>query len=469
MRFARFALVVVVVGSVVCVAGCDAAPHSSPATVERAASGAAGYAILGADVFDGHQLLRRRDVIVRGATIESLSEAGTTTPANDLERVDGRGKTLLPGLIDAHTHYTSDGGAPWGARGLPKPAAYAQMQLYAGITTALLAATGEPDLALAIEGPANKVLTPHLFPAGPAFTAPGGHPIPLLHALVPWPLDWWLIRRIPVAATPEEARAAVGRVAELKPTFFKIMYDDLPPGTPHLTPDVLRAAIDAAKQHGMRPIVHIGRPEDMVTVAEAGAALLMHPPSDGRLSEEQAERIVKTGVPFVTTVQIWSSAFRLGTKGPTALETEEVAPDALALWKVPPSGYVLPGFGTLQPEMPKMAENLAYNVKLLIDRGARFFVGTDTGVPGMSPGPALHNEIAALVGLGIDPLRVLEATTAAPAAFLDPRGSFGEVKPGARADLLLVRGDPVADVHALDAIETVFLEGRPLLRHAAHL
>jgi imidazolonepropionase-like amidohydrolase len=96
--------------------------------------------------------------------------------------------------------------------------------------------------------------------------------------------------------------------------------------------------------------------------------------------------------------------------------------------------------------------------------GVPFFAGTDGGVPGVFPGAGLHRELALYAELGLTPLEVLRATTSRPAAFLEPGGATGRILPGQRADLLLVQGDPTADIHALDRIALVCVSGEDSTR-----
>jgi imidazolonepropionase-like amidohydrolase len=136
----------------------------------------------------------------------------------------------------------------------------------------------------------------------------------------------------------------------------------------------------------------------------------------------------------------------------------------LAAFSSPPPGWQLKGFENLQHQFPLAAQRMQDNVGRLIRAGVPFFVGTDAGVFGVVPGASLHGEIQALGRLGIPPLTILRAATSAPAAFLDPRHSFGRIEKGQRADLLLVRGDPTADLADLAQIDQVFLSGARLER-----
>jgi imidazolonepropionase-like amidohydrolase len=95
------------------------------------------------------------------------------------------------------------------------------------------------------------------------------------------------------------------------------------------------------------------------------------------------------------------------------------------------------------------------------------FIGTDGGSPGVIPGASIHRELALLVSLGVTPAEALRAATSAPADFMDPARSFGRIAPGQRADLLLVRGDPLTQIEATAEIDMVFKDGIALDRQPA--
>ena len=141
-------------------------------------------------------------------------------------------------------------------------------------------------------------------------------------------------------------------------------------------------------------------------------------------------------------------------------------PELLQPWLDEPK-WNLQGFSEEIDRRPgEVAAETAANFRRLLAAGTRMFVGTDSGVHGVFPGASLHREMQLLVELGMSPLEVLKAATSAPAAFLDADGAFGRIAPGQRADLLLVRGNPAADIEALTAIDEVFLDGVRLRRHA---
>lgn len=439
-------------------------PRVRTAQVRLAPEARRALFFAGVTLFDGDAARARADVLVRGATIAAVAPAGQAPPPADALVIDGAGKTLLPGLVDSHVHLFSAGQPAWSSY-LPDLPANAQAYLYAGVTSALVAQVAGPsEEDLLRKAAKGEVLIPHLFRAGPGLTAPGGHPIPMVKALVPAPLSTLAVREQPTAATPDQARAVAHRVAAAGFKLMKIFYDDVPPGAPQLSRAALAAAIAAARERGVRVVVHIGKSADMLDAAESGAALLMHPPIQDRLSPPQIARLRALGVPFVTTMRTLAASDELARTGGSPLEREVIEAKVLAAFAQRPAGFTLRGMGGVEQRFLEAAANMRENVRALIQAGVPFLVGTDAGLFGVLPGASMHEELLALRQLGVAPPALLRAATSAPADFLDPGRSFGRVAPGQRADLLLVRGDATVDLAALSRIEEVILAGARLAR-----
>src|SRR2546429_3777655 len=108
------------------------------------------------------------------------------------------------------------------------------------------------------------------------FTAPGGHPVPVLRQLAPWWLRWYLIPRLAVQVdTPEAARAAVDEVVGKGADVIKLGVDHLPDQAPRIGGEVLAAVVDEARRRGVRAVAHIGTVEDALDAARAGVAAWM--------------------------------------------------------------------------------------------------------------------------------------------------------------------------------------------------
>ena len=414
-------------------------------------------------VFDGIAMQRHRDVVVSDSIIQSIGGTGSLGLPAGASVIEGAGLTLLPGLIDSHVHFMSAGEKESFP---PSAEAIGKAFLFAGVTTVLATAGGDETVDL-IEGiRAGEILAPHVYFAGPGLTAPGGHPKPLLRAMLPWPLSRIAANAVPSAANADEARAQVKRIVrEIAPDYLKIIYDDLPPGSPHLSRQALDGAIDEARSQGVAVIVHANTAQDTLDALAAGAALMVHVPQREALDDAQIEQVVASAVPFVTTVRLISASHDLSDRGPGALERAAIEDSMLAKWQAEPR-WGLRGFSE---EVDRRHEEIAAMTQENLQRfhaaGVPLLVGTDSGVHGVFPGVSLHLELGLLVELGLTPIEVLRAATSIPADFLEAGGGFGRIARGQRADLLLVRGDPSSDITALSNIEEVFLAGVQLDRH----
>lgn len=413
-------------------------------------------------VFDGTALEHHRDVFVSHGAVHAVGSTGSLEVPPTAEIVEGSGRTLLPGLIDCHVHLMSAGeksGIP------PSAASIGGALLFAGITTVLVAAGGTEVTDLVNAQRDGESLAPRLFTAGMGLSAPGGHPAPLLETMLPWPLGWFMARQLAVASTGPEARAIVREVAEQGGhTFYKIIYDDLPPGSPHLSAEALNAAVDEAKRLGLRPIVHANTASDTLAAVNAGASLLVHVPQRGYLSEAQVAHIAAARIPVVSTVSMLTTTHDLASRKPTALERAIVDPEQLRRWRESPD-WDLPGFSDeIDRRRDEIAQIAQTNFRQLREAGVQILIGTDSGVHGVFPGVGIHNEMRLLRSLGMSELDILRAVTSDAAAFLDPEADFGRIAAGARADLLLVNGDPLSDIGALAEIDAVYVAGQRLER-----
>ncbi|MBZ5606096.1 MAG: amidohydrolase family protein, partial [Acidobacteriia bacterium] len=110
---------------------------------------------------------------------------------------------------------------------------------------------------------------------------------------------------------------------------------------------------------------------------------------------------------------------------------------------------------------------VAFNRKLTAAfsaAGVPVLAGTDAQVPGIVPGFSLHDELDALVVAGLTPMQALESATRAPCAWLGQLGNCGVVAPGARADLLLLDGNPLANISNTRQISGVIVRGKYVAR-----
>jgi imidazolonepropionase-like amidohydrolase len=409
-----------------------------------------------------------RDVVVRDGRIVAVAAPGVT--AAGLAEVDGQGGTLLPGLVDVHTHTGGSPSPPWHTE-LPDAEENLGAFLYAGVTTVLDAGGLTPAIfQLRDRVRTGAVLGPHLYAAGPMFTAPNGHPVGLMRTNLPFWIRWYILPRIArEVATPEAAREAVSALLPDHPDVIKVAVDDLVPGEPRIATPVIAAITARAHESQVRVVAHIGRSRDVIDAVGAGVDALMHDVYTDPISDEAVARIVAAHVPVVATIGIWDAVEQLGSVPPearSALTREIAKPAVLAALATFPSDQERERLRALSRPVRDGHAARRANVATLRAAGVLILAGSDAVNAGQFPGAGLHEELAKLVEAGMTPGAALRAATSDNAHFLaGPAADFGEVAPGQRADLLLVAGDPTADITATQRITHVWLDGVALTRH----
>jgi imidazolonepropionase-like amidohydrolase len=391
------------------------------------------FAVVGAKVFDGERARAGLVVEVEGERIVRLADAdGYAAPAGT-QVVEGAGHTLLPGLIDSHTHPLRD--------------VDLRQSLVFGVTTSL-SMMNRPELAQQVKAAQAKGEgkdLADLFGAGNPVTCPGGHgtqygiPIPT------------------VQGVDQIAAFVAARVKEGS-DFIKVMYEhgDLYEGeVPGLSEAELKAAVAAAHAHEKLAVVHVSSLAEGLAAFDAGADGLVHMWMDAVPSAEDLVRPWPAGKPFVVPTL-------------AVIEGIERAPGAPApIAEVPAfRPYLVPAnltnlrrswVGLKLKEGAGLAV-ASRGVKALFAAGYPILAGSDAPNPGVTHGVSLHRELELLVAAGLTPVQALVAATSAPAdAFgLEDRG---RIAPGLRADLLLVKGDPTRDVLATREIARVWKAG----------
>jgi len=432
----------------------------------RSADGLLVVDVAVVDVVTG-RVLDHQDVRIEGETIVSVD---AHTPGGSAEEVvDGSGAYLVPGLIDAHCHVLSGSAAP-GRPNLPDPDLNFARLLYSGVTT-VFDPGSDPDAIFSFrsELAAESRLGPSIFAAGPIFTAPGGHPVPMLRQFVPGPLqDLFIGRLTRQLAAPEDAAPAVDALVPLEPDFIKVAIDHLPSDAPRIAPDVAAALVDAAGAHGLRTVAHIGTLDDARTAVDVGASAWIHGVYKERIPDAAIGELADAHIPMVPTMVVFKSYAELGRGGytPTPLEQAVAPPELFESWSDPTLADAVPD--SIADYLAMLRDQRATaldNVGRLHTAGVTLLAGSDSQA-GMLPGPSLHRELALLHEAGLPPIEVLRSATVHSARFLSGQDDppFGVVAAGKRADLLLLDADPLTHIDALGQIRTVILRGRVLDR-----
>jgi imidazolonepropionase-like amidohydrolase len=377
-----------------------------------------------ARVFDGERVLRA-DVLVRGDRIVDVA-ADLDAAALDAARIDCAGRTLIPGLIDAHAHVR-------GARDLDQAAAL-------GVTT-VLDMFNDPALIARLQSEAHaRPGRASVLSAGVMATVPGGHG------------DEY--GGIPTLTRPDEAQRFVDdRIAEGS-SFIKASFDDghaFGVDLPALSPAALGAVIKAAHARGRIAVVHIGSLAGAKTALALGADGLMHVFADAAPDDEVLALARSHGAFVVPTLSILVRAGAL--RGRALAIDARVAPylPVAARASLTRASVVLPG--ATNDDRHALAAVAA------LDRaGVPVLVGSDASNPGVAAGATVHGELSLLVHAGLTPTAALRAATSA-AADAFRLADRGRIASGARADLVLVDGDPTVDIAATRAVVGVWHAG----------
>lgn len=388
-------------------------------------------------VFDGERDLGITDVWVQGETIVHVGEVELPeAPVEGLEIVAGRGRTLLPGLIDAHVHVHS-------LLDLQRAIAF-------GVTTELDQFMDEAKLGSIRERQARGKLLDHadLRSAGSCATPPGGHGI-----------EYGVeIPTIPVAASVDEVDAWMADRVAAGVDWVKIIYDDgHAVGRPFAIFDepTLAAIIEAAHAAELRTVVHVSDRNAASTAIALGADGLAHGFIDAEADPAFVE-LARSHDAFVAdTLAVWHVA----CADPRVLD--ELADERLLELAEPGRAWQVRASMRAAGAAGLDCRDLDRSVRAFVDAGIDVLASTDAPNFGLQHGAALHVELALLVAAGLSPTEALTAATSAPARRfgLDDRG---RIAAGLRADLLLVAGDPTEDVRDARAIVGVWKAGEAL-------
>ena len=380
-------------------------------------------------VFDGERTIERANVVVRDGLIESV---GNGRPTRDLPTIDGSGRTLLPGLIDTHAHVLTENGLRNGLR--------------FGVTTQLDMFT-RVEFAQSQRARRGQIVRTDLsdfWSAGNPATSPGGMGTQF---------------GIPFAtiSNPDEAAAFVRARAAEGSDYLKILYE---PGAGIVTTisyETLAALVAAARAQGLLSVVHVTSLEGARAVLAAGADGYAHFPSDSVIDETFARAIAAKGL-FVTPTLSGFAAFGGRSLGRELAADVRIAPylttgQRNALESPPPSLAGPMGSYLTRFQIDRALEN----VRRLHAAGVRILAGDDAPNLG-AHGASMHGELVLLTRAGLSNAEALRAATRAPAdAFR--LADRGRVAAGARADLLLVDGNPLVNIAATRAIVRVFKNG----------
>jgi imidazolonepropionase-like amidohydrolase len=400
--------------------------QNTPTPASPAAS-SRSFVIRNVRVFDGEKLLPATDVSIENGLIAALGK-NLKVPARTKE-IDATGDTLLPGLIDSHTH-------TW-AQAL-------NQSLIFGVTSEL-DMFSDPKFDAEIrqrEAAGHNLNAADLRSAGTLVTVAKGHGT-----------EYGFV--IPTLASAADAQSFVdARIAEGS-DYIKIIYDD---GSsygitfPTLTKEEVAAVVTAAHNRKKLAVVHIGSQAGARDVIEAGADGLAHIFEDEPPAPDFGA-FVKQHHAFVIATLTVNESVAGKASGESLVNDARLAPylDASSVGNLKKSFPHRPGSKTdFANALAAVSALHAANVPVL--------AGTDAPNPGTAHGVSIHRELELLVQAGLTPTEALRSATSVPANVFGLTDR-GRIAPGLRADLVLVKGDPAQDILATRDIVSVWKTG----------
>ncbi len=417
-------------------------------------------AIIGAVLIDGTggPPISNSVVIVAGTRIRAIGNRANMPIPAGVEKINGAGKFLVPGLIDLHVHLGTRAGAEY------KNADYTRRlieenlntYLYFGVTAVRSMGTDRQaafDVRKAERD--GQISTARLFTAGRGFTAPRGHPSQEVGDVV--------IQ----TDSPEEARRQVDTLAAQHVDAIKIWVDDLGGKAPKIKPAVIDAILDQARKYTIPVTAHIYSLADTEHLVQAGAAGFLHMIQDTEnIDPVFIGRLRDLRIVFAPTL-IRQELDWLYAEHPQMLDDADVA-RSVDPGSIDAARQAARSNHAMQAERQDF-ERAMRNTRKLAAGGVLIGVGSDGGSTLDFPGLMTHREIELLVEAGLSPMDALVAATRNGALALRKGDELGTVEPGRLADLTLVSSNPLEDVRNLRKIDRLMLNGEWVDRAALKL
>jgi len=376
-------------------------------------------------------------VLVRGERIEAVLDPGAPLPEG-ATTIDLPGHTLLPGLIDCHTHLVGElqgSGIPVIDRSAAQEAlsgvANARATVLAGFTTVRDVGTFRAFVDVAIRD--GTVLGPRMAVAGAYVTVPGGGgAVTGLAPDIELPLDL----RFGEAASPAEVRRRVRAILYGGADFIKVIATGAVlalgtrPGAPELSPEELAAAVEEAALQGTHVAAHAHGRQGIVNAAVAGARSIEH---GSLLDAEAADLLAERGTYLVADIYNGDYIAQEGARQGWPAET------------------LAKNQATTQSQRD--------GFELAVKAGVKIAYGTDSGV---YPHGWNARQLPYMVRHGMTPMAALRSATVVAAELLGWSDRVGALAPGRYADAIAVPGDPLADLGRLADVPFVLQGGRVL-------
>ncbi len=381
-------------------------------------------------------------IVVRDGRIVAAGPAASTRIPQGSERIEVAGRTIVPGLVNAHGHV----GATAGLRSDPslntEENVLRQLRLYAryGVTTVVsLGDDGDAGFRMRDGNDAPTLDRARLYVAGPVISAD----------------------------TEAAARAAVDAAASLKPDWIKIRVDDSLGTTEKMKPEVYRAVIQRAHERGLRVAAHLFYLADAKALLRAGADFLAHSVRDADVDRELIDLMKARDVCLCPTLMREVSTFVYASRPPFFDDPFFIRHADAGVVKTleEPARQAAMAKSASARRYKAALEVARRNARALQAAGGRLASGTDSGPPARFQGYFEHLELEELVTAGLTPAQVLLAATGDAARCVGLADRVGTLRPGRFADFIVLSRNPLEDIRHTRSIESVWIAGNSVRRN----
>jgi imidazolonepropionase-like amidohydrolase len=391
-------------------------------------------ALVGGRVIDGTGAapVANATVLINNGRIERMGPAASLKIPAGATRVDVTGKTVIPGLINAHGHLNH------GDRSLPLyDQIIQQLKLYPrfGVTTVYaLGDDGKESVRVSEENGRTPLDRARLFTAGGRVTA----------------------------KSPEDARRLI---AERHAQRVNVIKTGLNGNANDMPREVYVPLIEEAHKRNLRVAAHLMNLEDARGMVNAGLDIIAHSIRDRDVDAAFVADVRRRNVGYIPTVTRDLSVFQYESAPAYLtdrffLRGEPLYTPQIASVKDPSLHAKVKGNANAQ-RTKKLFEQALRNIKLLSDGGVMIAMGTDSGTGlGRWQGYFEHVEMELMVQAGMTPMQALVAATGNAAKVMRIDAELGTLQPGKKADLLVLTGDPLSDIKNTRTIESVWIDGR---------
>ncbi len=434
-------------------------------------------------LFDGVSdvLLKDRIIVTSGERIEHVDDIGARGRYGDCEQIDLSGKTLLPGLIDAHLHIT----VPFimektlpGLLQMNRQVAknFASCVKYGVTTVRDVGAFPKKILNWRNRIERGAAIGPRILSSLSFITSPKGVPemAPRLNPIEALIAGGQFVERI---RTPQEATAVANRLVDMGADLLKTQYTAnsfvFHGKLPNLSDACYKAIVEVGRKRGKKVAMHHFEREGFAKGVAAGVDTLEHCATD-ELRDSDIDGFVAKKMAIVPTLKVLHDFFEveeilafLETRGKEDLLSEPLRQSingvALLLKEpYPPADY----FKRHYPDRDFFRRSYPIalkNVERIRKAGGTIGVGTDTCGTGLSFFGSYWKELRALVEAGFSTAEAIKAATVVNSKIIGMADRVGSVEPGKYADFVVVDGDPLADISALKAVSMVVKGGEVVL------